>query len=98
MVTPHNGVLKITPIIDGPKCYYRITQLINGGQVPCPEPRVHMPGVSDKQLVQIYSADSTNVQVTMEATDLEKGMGGCEGSVTQSIVVHDDPKLPLVVR
>ena len=95
-----NGVLKITPIIEGPKCFYHITQLFDGGLAPMPWSgvRAHTPGVSDKQSVQIFPADSTNVQVTIEATDAEKQLGGCEGSITKSIVVHDDPKLPPVVK
>ncbi len=93
-----HGLLKITPIIDGPKCVYRITELVNGGQQPFLGPRIHAPGVSDKQPVQLFSADFTNVQVTIEATDAEKQLGGCEGSITKSIVVHDNPKLPPVVK
>ena len=92
-----NGVLKITPIIDGPKCFYRVTQVVNGGQAPFAGPRTHTPGASDKLPTQVYSADTTNVQVTIEAGDLEKTLGACEGSVTKSITVHDDPKLPPVV-
>ena len=93
-----NGVLKITPNIEGPKCFYRVTQLVNGGQVPFTGPRVHQPGASDKLPAQIYPGDSTNIQVTIEAGDLEKTMGACEGTITKTITVQDDPKLPAVVR
>jgi hypothetical protein len=41
---------------------------------------------------------STMVQVTIEAGDLEKQFGACEGSVTKTITVHDNPKQPPVVK
>ena len=91
-----NGILKITPIIDGPKCFYRVTQVINGGKAPFAGPQMHTPGTPDKQPAQVFSDDQTNVQVTIDAGDLEKTLGACEGSVTKSITVRDDPKLPPV--
>ncbi len=93
---PDNGVLKITPIIEGPKCFYRVTQIVNGGQLPFMGPRTHTPSASDRMPAQIYSADSTIVQVTVEAGDLEKTLGACEGSITKTITVYDNPKLPPV--
>lgn len=93
-----NGVLKITPIIDGPTCFYRVTTHINGGGGPMVVPQKHVPGATHKQPVQVYSADQTNVEVTVDAGDVEKTLGACEGSVTKTIVVQDDPKLPVVVR
>lgn len=93
-----NGVLMITLIIEGPQCYYRVTQRVNGGQAPFTGPQTHTPGTSDKMPAQVYSAESTNVQVTVEAGDIENATGAaCEGSVTKTITVHDDPKLPPVV-
>ncbi len=91
-----NGILKITPIIEGSKCYYRLTQLINGGKAPFTGPFLHTPGTPDKFPAQVFSDDQTNIQVTIDAGDLEKQLGACEGSITKSITVRDDPKLPPV--
>ncbi|MCY7389874.1 MAG: hypothetical protein LH481_17765 [Burkholderiales bacterium] len=88
-----NGILRITPVIDGPQCAFRVTRTINGGAKTNSIPQIHKPGVSDKQPAQIYSADETNVQITIDAGETEKLLGACEGSITKTITVRDNPKL-----
>ena len=71
----------------------------NGSQKVDTPLQMHQAGGPDKLPVEIYSKDETTVQVTIHAGDLEKATPlGCEGSVTKTIVVHDDPKLPKVVK
>ena len=91
-----NGILKITPVIDGPQCAFRVTSVINGGAKSNSFPQIHKPGASDKQPAQVYSADETNVQITVDAGETEKILGACEGSITKTITVRDNPKLPPV--
>lgn len=96
--TADHGVLKITPTIDGPKCFYKVSIRANGGALPTIGSSVHLPGAAEKPTVKVWSQDVVNVDVTIEAGDLEKALGACEGSITKSIQVQDDPKLPLAVK
>lgn len=93
-----NGVLRITPSIDGPQCFYRVSHSINGGSKTHSVPQLHKPGVPDKQPTETYSADQTNVQITIDAGETEKLLGACEGSITKTIAVRDNPKLPPVTQ
>jgi hypothetical protein len=99
LATPDYGVLRITPQIDGAKCYYKVSIRANGGALPTFGVNVHTPGVAEKPTVRVWSQDVVNVDVTIEAGDQEKALGApCEGTITKSIQVKDDPKLPLVVK
>ncbi len=98
-LTPENGVLKITPMIDGANCYYRVTRVINDTNTNISYLNLHKAGALDKLPIQIYSPDQTTVQITINAGDTEKAQGkACDGSVTKTISVQDDPKLPKITK
>ncbi len=87
-----DGILEVTPVINGRQCNYRVTRTAGGASVDAPA--VHVPGTSNWPAQFKYGADKTFVTVTVHAmgTDNIAGMG-CLGSVSKTIVVRDNPTL-----
>lgn len=92
-----DGILLITPVINGRQCNYSVTRTASGKSTLAHT--IHVPGVSDAQAEIKYGGDKTFVTVTVQATGNDNIANmGCIGSVSKTIVVRDDPSLPAVTQ
>ena len=96
------GLLRIIPVFaNGQTCSYSIIQKYNGKQtsilmVYTPNDPMNGMNANKPPRLNPYSDNETTVQVTLIGA---QGPGGsCEGSVTKTITVHDDPTLPAVTK
>ena len=92
--TPDHGVLRITPKIDGASCGYEVLQMVND-TTKSSMAAMHQKGYADKLADRTFKDDQTTVQITIQGGT---GTGACTGSITKTISVHDDPKLPKVSK
>jgi len=88
-------------IIYAVTCSYSVIQKFNGQQtsrVVVYTPSDTMSGIDAMAppKLNVYSDDKTTVQVTLVGAP---GPGGpCEGTVTKTITVHDDPNMQAVTK
>lgn len=96
------GGLRITPVFAaGQTCSYSVIQKFNGQQnsrLVVYTPSDTMSGIDAMAppKLNVYSDNKTTVQVTLVGAP---GPGGpCEGTVTKTITVHDDPNMQAVTK
>jgi len=98
------GGLRITPVFAaGQECSYAVIQKFNGKTTT--HPVAYLPGnemagagAMSAPGLNVYSDDSTVVTVTLVGAPhpFIKTLTPCQGTVTKTITVHDDPNLPAV--
>lgn len=86
----------IYPKIDGSMCMYKVTKKINHGKSISVSYHVHKPGVADELPWEKYPDDETFLDITLEGMGIPAGGGVCEGMVSKSLTVYDDPAKPKI--
>jgi hypothetical protein len=96
------GGLRIKPVfIGGQECSYAVIQKFNGKQTTHfvkYTPGNAMAGIGAQAVpgLNVYSDDQTTVEVTLAGVinPYQPNLTPCQGSVTKTIVVHDNPSMP----